>query len=140
MKDENNYQSNRSLKRKMLHTMLRVGDLQRSIDFYTKVLGMKVLRTLEQPDEEYTLCFVGYGDESNNSVIELTYNYGVNKYDVGTGFGHIAIGVENCEQACNDVKLLGGNVSMEATPLSGTNEVIAFVLDPDGYQVEMIQR
>lgn len=126
--------------RRILHTMIRVGDMTRSISFYTDVLGMKVLRVLEQPDEGYALTFLGFGEESETCVLELTYNYGVSKYDLGSGYGHVAIGVDDCAQACAEVKSCGGEVTLEPIPLKGTNEVIAFVSDPDGYQVELIQR
>lgn len=125
---------------RMLHTMLRVGDMERSVNFYTDVLGMRVLRTLEQPEESYSLTFLGYDDESRTSVLELTYNYGVSQYDHGGAYGHIAIGVRDCRKACDAVKARGGEVTLEPVPLQGSNEVIAFVADPDGYQVELIQR
>lgn len=120
--------------------MFRVGNLERSINFYTKVLGMKVLRTLEQADEKYTLTFLGFGEESDSCVLELTYNYGVGEYELGNAFGHIAISVENCRAACAEIKAEGGDVILEAKQLNGSNEVIAFVTDPDGYQIELIQR
>ncbi len=127
-------------RRRILHTMLRVSDMQESIDFYTKILGMHVLRTLDQPDENYTLNFLGYESEDKSCVIELTYNYGVTGYNLGDAYGHVAILVEDCKKACVEIKALGGKVTLEATPLTGSDEVIAFVLDPDGYQVELIQR
>jgi len=125
---------------RILHTMLRVGDLQRSIDFYTKVLGMKLLRTTENPEYKYTLAFVGYGNNPEHAELELTYNYGVDKYDMGTAYGHIAISVEDAYKACEAVKAAGGNVTREAGPVKGGSTVIAFVQDPDGYKVELIER
>jgi len=120
--------------------MLRVTDLQRSIDFYTDILGMKVLRTLDQPEEKYTLTFLGFDDESETCVIELTYNYGVSTYEMGNAYGHIAISVDDCYIACTEIKEKGGNVTLEAKPLLGSNEIIAFITDPDGYKIELIQR
>ena len=125
---------------RLLHTMLRVGDLQRSIDFYTKIMGMKLLRLSENPEYKYTLAFVGYGTNPEHAELELTYNYGVEKYDLGTAYGHIAIGVENAADACAKVKAAGGIVSREAGPVKGGNTVIAFITDPDGYKVELIER
>lgn len=125
---------------RILHTMLRVGNLQRSIDFYTKVLGMKLLRTTENPEYKYTLAFVGYGTNPDHAELELTYNYGVDKYEMGTAYGHIAIGVEDACKACDAVKAAGGNVTREAGPVKGGTTVIAFVQDPDGYKVELIER
>ncbi|MDQ9168861.1 lactoylglutathione lyase [Oxalobacteraceae bacterium R-40] len=124
---------------RLLHTMLRVGDLQRSIDFYTKVLGMKLLRTTERPDQQYTLAFVGYGENPDHAELELTYNYGVEKYDMGTAYGHIAIAVDDAYKACAEVKANGGNVTREAGPVKGGSTVIAFVQDPDGYKIELIE-
>lgn len=126
--------------RRFLHTMLRVGDMPRSVDFYTRVMSMKVLRTFEQPDENYSVTFLGYGDESNTCVLELTYNHGVSQYDLGSGYGHIAIAVEDCYQACADIWARGGKIHREPGPLKGSNEVIAFVTDPDGYEIELLQR
>jgi lactoylglutathione lyase len=120
--------------------MLRVGNLQRSIDFYTQVLGMKLLRTTENPEYKYTLAFVGYGTNPDHAELELTYNYGVDKYEMGTAYGHIAIGVEDAYKACDAVKAAGGNVTREAGPVKGGATVIAFVQDPDGYKVELIER
>jgi lactoylglutathione lyase len=120
--------------------MLRVGNLQRSIDFYTKVLGMKLLRTTENPEYKYTLAFVGYGTNPDHAELELTYNYGVDKYEMGTAYGHIAIGVEDAYKACDAVKAAGGNVTREAGPVKGGTTVIAFMQDPDGYKVELIER
>ncbi len=124
---------------RMLHTMLRVGELQRSIDFYTKVMGMKLLRQTDRPDQKYSLAFVGYDTEDNTSVIELTYNYGVDKYDLGSAFGHIAVGVDDAYKTCAQVKAAGGNVTREAGPVKGGTTVIAFVTDPDGYKIELIE-
>ncbi|UAA37883.1 lactoylglutathione lyase [Paraneptunicella aestuarii] len=124
---------------KLLHTMLRVGDLQRSIDFYTQVLGMKLLRQSENAEYKYTLAFVGYGDESDHTVLELTYNWGTEKYDLGTAFGHLAIGVDDIYQTCEAIKAKGGEVYREPGPVLGGTTVIAFVRDPDGYAIELIQ-
>lgn len=124
---------------RVLHTMIRVGDLDRSIRFYTDVLGMKLLRQQDYPDGKFTLAFVGYGPESEHAVIELTYNYGVEKYDLGTGFGHIALEVEDAYQACDDIKKRGGKVVRAAGPMKHGTTVIAFVEDPDGYRIELIQ-
>ena len=124
---------------RILHTMLRVGDLDRSIDFYTNVLGMRVLRRTDRPDQRYTLAFVGYGDEASNAVLELTYNYGVSSYDAGTGYGHVAIAVPDAAAACAAVREKGGNVTREAGPVKGGTTVIAFVQDPDGYKIELIE-
>lgn len=125
---------------KMLHTMLRVGDMQRSVDFYTKVLGMKLLRTTDRPEQKYSLAFVGYDDEARTAVLELTYNYGVDRYDLGNAFGHIAIGVPNVAAACDRVRHGGGKVTREPGPVKGGTSVIAFVEDPDGYKIEFIER
>lgn len=125
---------------RILHTMLRVGDLQRSIDFYTKVLGMKLLRTTDRPEQKYTLAFVGYGSNPEHAELELTYNYGVDKYDLGSAYGHIAIEVADAYKTCEEVKARGGNVTREAGPVKGGSTVIAFVQDPDGYKIELIQR
>ena len=124
---------------RILHTMLRVGDLERSIDFYTKVLGMRELRRTERPDQRYSLAFVGYGDERSNAVLELTYNYGVTSYDIGTAYGHVAIAVPDAAAACAAVRERGGNVTREAGPVKGGTTVIAFVQDPDGYKIELIE-
>jgi len=126
--------------KRILHTMLRVGDMQRSIDFYTKVIGMRVLRTLDQPAENYTLVFLGFGEESDTCVLELTYNYGQSDYNMGNAYGHIAISVDNCDVACADIKAKRGVVVHEPKKLQGSNETIAFVVDPDGYQIELIHR
>ena len=125
---------------RILHTMLRVGDLQRSIDFYTKLLGMKLLRQVENPEYKYTLAYLGYGSNPEHAELELTYNYGVDQYEMGTAYGHIAIAVPDAYQACADVKAAGGNVTREAGPVKGGTTVIAFVADPDGYKVELIER
>lgn len=125
---------------RILHTMLRVGDLERSLAFYTEVLGMKLLRRHDYPEGKFTLAFVGYGDERSSAVIELTYNWGVEKYDLGAGFGHIAIEVEDAYRACEQVKARGGRVVREAGPMKHGSTVIAFVEDPDGYKIEFIQR
>ena len=124
---------------RMLHTMLRVGDLQRSIKFYTEVMGMQMLRTTDRPDQKYSLAFVGYDTEDKASVLELTYNYGVDKYAQGDAFGHIAIGVPDCRAACDRIRAGGGNVTRDAGPVKGGTTVIAFVTDPDGYKIELIQ-
>ena len=120
--------------------MLRVGNLQRSIDFYTQVLGMKLLRTSENPEYKYTLAFVGYGSNPEHAEIELTYNWGVESYEPGTAFGHIALGVPDAYAACEKIKAAGGNVTREAGPVMGGSTVIAFVTAPDGYKIELIQR
>jgi lactoylglutathione lyase len=125
---------------RMLHTMLRVGDLDRSVKFYTEVLGMKLLRTTDRPDQKYSLAFVGYDDETRASVLELTYNYGVDKYDLGNAYGHVALAVADAAKACEEVKRRGGKVTREAGPVKGGTTVIAFVEDPDGYKIELIER
>ena len=125
---------------RILHTMLRVGNLDRSIAFYTDVLGMKLLRRNDYPDGKFTLAFVGYQDEKNGAVLELTYNWGIEKYDLGSGYGHIAIEVDNAGEACELVKQKGGNVIREAGPMKHGTTVIAFVSDPDGYKIEFIQK
>ncbi len=125
---------------RILHTMLRVGDLQRSIGFYTDVLGMKVLRTTDRPEQKYTLAFVGYGDARSGAVLELTYNYGVDRYELGDAFGHVAIEVPDAAAACAAVREKGGTVTRDAGPVKGGNTVIAFVQDPDGYKIELIER
>ncbi|NBS46600.1 MAG: lactoylglutathione lyase [Betaproteobacteria bacterium] len=125
---------------RLLHTMLRVGNLQRSIDFYTGVLGMKLLRTSENTEYKYSLAFIGYGNNPEHAEIELTYNWGVDKYEIGTAYGHIAIGVPDCYAAVEKIKAAGGNVTREAGPVKGGTTVIAFVTDPDGYKIELIQR
>lgn len=125
---------------RMLHTMIRVGDLDRSTAFYTKLLGMKELRRRDVPDGKYTLVFVGYAEENEQAVIELTYNYGVEKYEMGTGFGHLAVGVPDVAAACEAVRAGGGKVTREAGPVKFGTTIIAFVEDPDGYKIELIQR
>lgn len=123
----------------LLHTMLRVGNLQRAIDFYTQVLGMKLLKTFDNPEYKYTLAFVGYGENPEHAQIELTYNYGVDKYDIGTAYGHVAIGVEDIYKTCDEARAAGITVSREPGPLKGGSTVIAFLVDPDGYKLELIQ-
>lgn len=125
---------------RILHTMLRVGDLQRAIDFYTQVLGMRLLRQHENEEYQYTLAFVGYGDESQGAVIELTYNWGTKHYDQGSAFGHIAIGVEDIYQTCDAIKQSGAKITREPGPVKGGSTLIAFVEDPDGYKIELIQK
>ena len=120
--------------------MLRVGDLQRSIDFYTQVMGMQLLRTTERPEQQYSLAFVGYGTNPEHAEIELTYNHGVDSYDLGKGYGHIALGVPDVAAACEKIKAAGGVVTREAGPVKGGTTVIAFVRDPDGYQIELNER
>ena len=124
---------------RLLHTMLRIGDLERSIKFYTEVLGMRVLRRSENPEYKYSLAFVGYDDEDKTAVIELTYNWGVSQYDLGSAFGHIAIGVDNIYATCEAVKAAGGKVTREPGPVKGGTTVIAFIEDPDGYKIEFIE-
>lgn len=125
---------------RILHTMLRVGDLQRSIDFYTKVLGMKLLRTSDNPEYKYTLVYLGYGENPDHAELELTFNYGVTSYDLGTAYGHIALSAENIYETCAAVKASGGQISREPGPVKGGKTVIAFVTDPDGYKIELIER
>ncbi|MFX3622323.1 MAG: lactoylglutathione lyase [Limnobacter sp.] len=124
---------------RILHTMLRVGDLQRSINFYTQVMGMNLIRTTERPDQGYSLAFVGYGNEQDGAVLELTYNHGVDSYDLGTAYGHIAIAVNNAYTQCERITSAGGTVTRPAGPVKGGSTVIAFVEDPDGYKIELIQ-
>jgi lactoylglutathione lyase len=124
---------------RILHTMLRVGNMERSVKFYTEVLGMKLLRTTDRPDQKYSLAFVGFDDEKRTAVLELTYNYGVERYDLGSAFGHVAIGVSDVKQACERVRKGGGKVTREPGPVKGGTSVIAFVEDPDGYKIEFIQ-
>jgi lactoylglutathione lyase len=123
---------------RLLHTMIRTGNLDRSIDFYTRVLGMKLLRRKDYPEGKFTLAFVGYGDERDTSVIELTYNYGVDRYDLGAGYGHMAIEVGDVYKAVEDIRAKGGTVVREAGPMKNGTTVIAFVTDPDGYKIELI--
>ena len=125
---------------RILHTMLRVGDLTRAIDCYTNVLGMRLLRTTERPDQKYSLAFVGYGNNPEHAELELTYNWGVESYDIGNAYGHIAIGVPDVYVACDRIRASGGNVTREPGPVKGGSTVIAFVTDPDGYKIELIQR
>ncbi len=125
---------------RILHTMLRVGELQRSIDFYTKVLGMTLLRTSENAEYKYTLAFVGYGSNPEHAELELTYNWGVDKYEMGTAYGHLAISADDIVAACDSVRANGGNVTREPGPVKGGSTVIAFVTDPDGYKIELIER
>jgi lactoylglutathione lyase len=125
---------------RLLHTMLRVGNLQRSIDFYTQVMGMSLLRTSDNPEYKYTLAFVGYGHNPDHAELELTYNYGVDHYDLGTAFGHIALGVADAYAACDKIRAAGGQITREAGPVKGGSTVIAFVTDPDGYKLELIER
>lgn len=125
---------------RFLHTMLRVGDMQRSIDFYTQVLGMQLLRKRDNPEYQYTLAFLGFEANPAQAELELTYNWGQTEYDMGTAYGHIAIGVPDCYAACERIKAAGGRVTREAGPVKGGTTVIAFVTDPDGYKIELIQR
>lgn len=125
---------------RILHTMIRVGDLERSIAFYTGVLGMRVLRRTDYPDGRFTNTFVGYGDESEQAVLELTHNWDTAKYDLGTGYGHVALEVEDAYAACDAIRARGGKVTREAGPMKHGTTVIAFVEDPDGYKIELIQK
>ncbi len=125
--------------KKILYTMIRVTDLQRSIDFYSTILEMKLLSTFDQPQDKFTLAFMGFGAGLDSSTIELTYNYGVTQYDLGDGYGHVAIQVDDCYQQCELIKSKGGNITVEPRVIAGLNETIAFVQDPDGYQIELIQ-
>lgn len=125
---------------RLLHTMLRVGDLDRAIDFYTRVLGMQLLRRRDVPEYQYTLAFVGYGGNPDQAEIELTYNYGVSSYDLGGGYGHIALGVPDVAATCEAIRAAGGTITREPGPVQGGQSVIAFVQDPDGYKIELIQR
>lgn len=124
---------------RILHTMLRVGDLERSVKFYQDILGMRLLRTSENPEYKYSLAFLGYDDEDKSAVLELTYNWGVSEYELGTAYGHIAIGVDDIYATCEAVRASGGNVTREAGPVKGGSTVIAFVEDPDGYKIEFIE-
>ena len=124
---------------RFLHTMLRVGDLQRSIDFYTGVMGMKLLRTTERPEQKYSLAFVGFGSNPEQAEIELTYNHGVDSYELGSAYGHIALGVPDIYAACDRIRASGGSVTREPGPVKGGSTVIAFVADPDGYKIELIE-
>ena len=125
---------------RMLHTMLRVGNLQASIKFYTEIMGMRLLRQKDYPGGKFTLAFLGYGDEADTTVLELTHNWDTESYDLGDGFGHIAIAVDNAYEACEKIKQQGGNVVREAGPMKHGGSVIAFVADPDGYKIELIER
>ncbi len=125
---------------RLLHTMLRVGNLEKSLDFYTRVLGMHLLRKNDYPEGKFTLAFVGYGSETEQAVIELTYNWGVDKYELGTGYGHVALEVEDAYAACDKIRDAGGKVVRDAGPMKHGSTVIAFVEDPDGYKIELIQR
>jgi lactoylglutathione lyase len=125
---------------RILHTMLRVGDLERSLKFYTEVLGMRVLRRSDYPEGKFTLAFVGYQDEADGAVLELTYNWGVDHYELGTAYGHVALEVDDAYRACEEIRSRGGVVTREAGPMKHGTTVIAFVQDPDGYKVELIQR
>lgn len=125
---------------RMLHTMLRVGDLDRSIQFYTEVLGMRLLRRTNYPEGKFTLAFVGYQDERDGAVLELTFNWGVDKYEIGSGYGHVALEVDDAYAACAEIKRRGGTVTREAGPMKHGSTVIAFVQDPDGYKIELIQK
>jgi lactoylglutathione lyase len=125
---------------KILHTMLRVGDLARSIAFYTDVLGMQLKRTTDRPEQKYRLAFVGFAEDPDGAELELTYNYGVDHYDLGSAFGHVAIAVSDVAATCTAVRDKGGKVTREAGPVMGGTTVIAFVEDPDGYKIELIQR
>ncbi len=123
---------------RLLHTMLRTGDLDRSIDFYTQVLGMQLIRRKDYPEGKFTLAFIGYGDENDNTVIELTYNWGVDKYELGNAYGHIAIEVDDVYAACEAIRQKGGKIIREAGPMNAGTTIIAFVADPDGYYIELI--
>jgi lactoylglutathione lyase len=125
---------------RLLHTMLRVGDMQRSIAFYTQAMGMQLLRTTQRPDQHYDLAFVGYGGNPDQAEIELTYNYGVTSYDLGTAYGHIAIGVSDIRATCDKIRLAGGTITREPGAVKGGSTLIAFVQDPDGYKIELIER
>jgi lactoylglutathione lyase len=125
---------------RFLHTMLRVGNLQRSIDFYTQAMGMTLLRTTERPEQKYSLAFVGYGSNPDQAEIELTYNHGVDSYELGTAFGHLALGVPDVVAMCDKIRASGGQITREPGPVKGGTTMIAFVVDPDGYKIELIQR
>ena len=124
---------------RMLHTMLRVGDLEKSLHFYTDIMGMKLLRKHDYPEHEFTLAFVGYADEKDTAVLELTHNWGTDSYDLGNAYGHVAIGVDDVYKACDKIKEMGGTIFREAGPMQGGDTVIAFVEDPDGYKVELLE-
>jgi lactoylglutathione lyase len=125
---------------RLLHTMLRVGNLERSIKFYTELLGMTLLRTTDRPEQKYSLAFVGYGKNPDHAELELTYNYGVESYELGTAYGHIALGVKDIIKTCDRVRKAGGNITREPGPVKGGTTMIAFVADPDGYKIELIER
>jgi lactoylglutathione lyase len=125
---------------RLLHTMIRVGDMQRSIDFYTRVMGMTLNRTSENPEHKYSLAFVGFGKNPEHAEIELTYNWGVERYEMGSAFGHIALGVEDIVATCERIRAAGGQITREPGPVKGGTTMIAFVTDPDGYKIELIQR
>jgi lactoylglutathione lyase len=125
---------------RLLHTMLRVGNLERSVKFYTELLGMKLIRTTDRPEQKYSMAFVGYGSNPDHAELELTYNYGVESYEMGTAYGHIALGVPNVHAACEAIRSAGGLITREAGPVKGGTTVIAFVADPDGYKIELIER
>jgi lactoylglutathione lyase len=125
---------------RFLHTMLRVGDMQRSIDFYTRVMGMQLLRTTDRPEQKYALAFVGYASNPEQAELELTYNYGVDTYDMGGAYGHVALGVDDIYAICEQIRAKGGNITREPGPVQGGNTLIAFITDPDGYKIELIQR
>ena len=125
---------------RLLHTMLRVTDLQRAIDFYTRVLDMSLLRTTERPEQKYSLAFVGYGSNPDHAEIELTYNHGVHQYEIGTAFGHLALGVSDVYATCDRIRAQGGKITREPGPVAGGTRVIAFVVDPDGYKIELVQQ
>jgi lactoylglutathione lyase len=124
----------------LLHTMLRVGDLQRSIDFYTQAMGMQLLRTTKRPEQKYDLAFVGYASNPDQAEIELTYNHGVHQYEIGTAFGHLALGVSDVYATCDRIRAQGGKITREPGPVAGGTRVIAFVVDPDGYKIELVQQ
>ncbi|MEK9802943.1 MAG: lactoylglutathione lyase [Curvibacter sp.] len=125
---------------RLLHTMLRVGDMQRAVDFYTRVMGMKLLRTTDRPEQKYSLAFVGYDSNPDQAEIELTYNYGVDQYEMGGAYGHIALGVDDIYATCERIRAQGGNITREPGPVKGGDTLIAFITDPDGYKIELIQR
>ncbi len=125
---------------RFLHTMLRVGDMQRSIDFYTRIMGMQLLRTTDRPEQKYALAFVGYASNPEQAELELTYNYGVDTYDMGGAYGHVALGVDDIHATCDQIRAKGGNITREPGPVKGGNTLIAFITDPDGYKIELIQR
>lgn len=125
---------------RFLHTMLRVGDMQRSIDFYTRIMGMKLLRTTDRPEQKYALAFVGYASNPEQAELELTYNYGVDTYDMGGAYGHVALGVDDIYATCDQIRAKGGNITREPGPVKGGDTLIAFITDPDGYKIELIQR